>query len=143
MEKRFVSATIAALALLASFGLTACGAGGNTSQSPSASNNASQGTAPSTKAGGNAQVAHVTATDFKWTLDKTDFKVNQPIEFVVTDKEGVHGFSIDGTSVNQPLAPGDAKTIAWTPTKPGTYTIRCNIYCGSGHDQMFTKIHVK
>lgn len=92
----------------------------------------------------NAITVHVTATDFKWTLDRSTFKVGVPIDFVVKANEGEHGFSIAG--VNLPavnVAVGDTpKNLLWTPTSAGTYEIACNYYCGSGHDTMYTSFNV-
>lgn len=78
------------------------------------------------------QVVHVVASDWKWTLDKTTFSAGQPIDFDITSQEGVHGFSIDGTSISEAVAPGQNVQVDWTPPKPGTYTIRCDILCGEG-----------
>jgi cytochrome c oxidase subunit 2 len=91
----------------------------------------------------NAVKVHVIASDFKWTLDKTDFQVGKPIDFIVSSKEGTHGFSIEGTNISETVSQGDAPVdVVWTPKKSGTYTIRCNVFCGSGHANMMTTIHV-
>ena len=92
----------------------------------------------------NAQVVHVTASNWKWTLDKTTFKAGQPIDFQVTSKDGAHGFSIQGTSITQPVEQGGSvKNVVWTPSQPGTYLIRCDIYCGAGHSTMTTPFTVQ
>jgi cytochrome c oxidase subunit II len=109
--------------------LTGCGTGGNGTK---------------TQVPANAVKVHVTASDFKWTLDKTTFQAGVPIDFVVSSKEGTHGFSIAGTNISQTVSQGDAPVdVTWTPDKPGTYTIMCNYYCGSGHPDMYTSITVK
>lgn len=93
---------------------------------------------------GNAVKVHVTATDYKWTLDKKDFQVGVPIDFIVKSGEGTHGFSIVQENVAQSVASGQKPVnIVWTPKKAGTYVIKCNVYCGSGHDNMWTKIQVQ
>lgn len=92
----------------------------------------------------NAVKVHVTASNWKWTLDKTSFKVGVPIDFIVKSDEGTHGFSITNTKVSQAVTKGDKPTdVVWTPEKPGTYVIRCDIYCGAGHQNMWTKINVQ
>jgi cytochrome c oxidase subunit 2 len=116
---------------LGSFALAGCGA----------DNSAGGGSANGSAA--NAQVVKVEASNFKWTLDKTEFTAGRPIEFDITAKEGTHGFSIDGTSVSQQVTQGQEQKVIWTPDKPGDYTIRCDFFCGSGHSGMFTVIHVK
>lgn len=119
----------AAVFLGASLMLAGCG---TTAANPSTSGGNSSSTASQQK----VQVVHVVASDWKWTLDKTTFSANEPIQFDVTSKQGTHGFSIEGTSVSKPVSPGQNVQVTWTPPKPGTYTIRCDIYCGKGHAQM-------
>lgn len=107
--------------------VTACGGGGASDSIPA-----------------NAQKANVTASDWKWTLDKTEFKAGVPIDFHVQSTEGLHGFSIDGTKVSATVS--DSKGAidkVVTFDKPGTYIIRCDQYCGSGHPNMFTQFTVK
>jgi cytochrome c oxidase subunit 2 len=126
MAKRTWLWTVLALPLL----VTACGQGG--------------GGSAATNVPANAQTVHVTATDFKWTLDHTTFKAGVPIDFIVESKEGAHGFAINGTSISQMVVQGQAPVhVVWNDPKPGTYTIECNYYCGSGHPDMHTTITVK
>ncbi|EPZ45112.1 cupredoxin domain-containing protein [Alicyclobacillus acidoterrestris] len=89
-----------------------------------------------------AQVVHVTAQDYSWTLDKSTFKDNQPIVFDLSCTSGSHGFAISGTNINVPIASGQTKTVVWTPKKAGTYTIVCSKFCGPGHEQMVQKFKV-
>lgn len=87
-------------------------------------------------------VVHVSARNFDWTVGKANFSVGKTIQFDVTSTQGTHGFSIDGTSVSRVIPQGKNVLVTWTPQKPGKYTIRCNIFCGSGHNNMFTTITV-
>jgi cytochrome c oxidase subunit 2 len=69
-------------------------------------------------------------------------KAGEPVRFQVTSKEGLHGFSIGGTNVDESIDEGETKEVSWTPEKPGQYTIRCDQFCGSGHDEMSVTITV-
>ncbi|MCL6445326.1 MAG: hypothetical protein K6T83_18020 [Alicyclobacillus sp.] len=90
-----------------------------------------------------AQKVQVTASNFQWTLSQTSFHVNKPIDFVVQSKQGTHGFAIVGTNVRATVAQGASPVnVIWTPKATGDYTIHCDVYCGSGHPNMFTTIHV-
>lgn len=124
------------------FGLAAvlagCGSGGTTPTTASPGGNKTGGAAAA-----NAVVVHATASDFKWTLDKTTFKVGQPIQFDATSTQGMHGFSIVGTKINKTVPQGSQQQITWTPPKAGKYIVRCSVFCGSGHDTMFTSIEVQ
>jgi cytochrome c oxidase subunit II len=93
----------------------------------------------------NAQKVNVVASDWKWTLDKQTFQAGVPIDFHIVSSQGIHGFKLVGTDISGvTLAEGkDAVDKVWTPDKPGTYTISCDQYCGSGHSNMFTQFTVK
>jgi cytochrome c oxidase subunit II len=120
--KRLV-AVLAVLPLL----VTACGGDQGSDQIPS-----------------NAQKVNVTASDWKWTLDKTTVKAGVPVDFHIQSAEGVHGFQIVGTDIDVTIAEGKgAVDKVWTFDKPGTYTIKCSQFCGSGHSNMFTQINVQ
>jgi cytochrome c oxidase subunit II len=124
-----MKATAAVFGLLATLPLFMVGCGSNTPSNTGATS-------------GPHQVVNVTAQDFKWTLDKTQLKSGEPIDFKITVKEGAHGFSIDGTNVSKSVMQGQSYDVDWTPPKPGTYTVRCDQVCGSGHANMFTTFTV-
>jgi cytochrome c oxidase subunit 2 len=116
-----------ALVVLLPLLLTACGQSGESDSVPS-----------------NAQKINVVASDWKWTLDKTTVKAGVPVDFHVQSPEGVHGFEVVGTKINVTVAEGkNAIDKVWTFDKPGTYTIACSQYCGSGHSNMFTQFKVQ
>ncbi|MCL6632401.1 MAG: hypothetical protein K6T63_07175 [Alicyclobacillus herbarius] len=102
-----------------------------------------QASQPASQVPADAVKVNVVASDFKWSLSRTDFVVGKPIDFVVSSKQGTHGFSIDGTNISQTVSQGDNPVdVVFTPKKTGTYTIRCDVFCGSGHADMVAKFHV-
>jgi cytochrome c oxidase subunit II len=127
--------------------LAGCGSDSNHAAAPSNTANSTPAKSASNAAAsagtGHEQTVKVIATNYKWTLDKTEVKAGQPVKFVISDKEGAHGFAIAGTDVNQALTPGSDTVVTWTPDKPGTYTIYCSQMCGIGHGDMHTTITVK
>jgi cytochrome c oxidase subunit 2 len=140
MRKRpaiFAMSAFMAIGLL----LGGCGSD-NGGAAPSGSQSSSSGSSGSST-GTSGTTIHVTASNWQWTLDKTQFKAGQPVTFVVSSKEGVHGFAIDGTNVNTTVSPGSDQTVTWTPDKPGTYSIRCSIMCGTGHGNMVATVTVQ
>ncbi|MBX6353791.1 MAG: cupredoxin domain-containing protein [Thermoflavifilum sp.] len=128
MDRRWLIPAAAGLILLAAgCGSASSGGGNQTVQIPA-----------------NAQTVHVDATDFKWTLDKTTLQAGVPVDFIVKSDEGAHGFSIAGTNISQLVVQGQpAQHVLWQDPKPGTYTILCDYFCGSGHSQMQATITVK
>ncbi len=62
------------------------------------------------------------------------------VTFYVTSGDVLHGFEIQGTSINLTAIPGVIGHVSYTFDKPGTYYIICNEYCGAGHQAMIGKI---
>ena len=62
------------------------------------------------------------------------------VTFYVTSADVIHGFEVQGTSINLTAIPGVVGHISYTFDKPGTYYIICNEYCGAGHQAMLGKI---
>lgn len=136
-KKKFVY-LVTAIALISL--ITACG---NTS-TPAAAGSSSTTSASDSKATSSsaAQEVNVVASNFKWELSKTTFKKGEIVTFVIQGKEGMHGFAIEGTDVNQKIAAGETKKVTWTPNKTGEFTIKCSVMCGTGHNDMLQKITV-
>lgn len=133
-------AAVAGIGIVLTLALAGCGKSG--SGGDAASPAAASASTSSAGAAGTA-VVNVTASDFKWTLDKTEFTAGQPITFKLSGQDGAHGFSIVGQDVSQPIKTGETAEVTWTPDQPGTYAIKCNIMCGSGHRNMETTFTVK
>nr|NNM91103.1 hypothetical protein [Bacilli bacterium] len=92
---------------------------------------------------GSVQVVSVIAKNYSWTLSRRKFVFGEPIRFVVKSIQGVHGFSILGTNISNAVSQGEPSvTVDFTPKQKGVYTIKCNVYCGSGHDKMVTTFTV-
>ena len=73
-------------------------------------------------------------------FDKTEIrvKVGQPVTIrptstdnsAHTDGGGQHQWAVDELGLNLIAQPESSNTIAFTPTKAGTYDFYCNICCG-------------
>ncbi len=85
----------------------------------------------------------VTASNWKFAPAEITVHVNQPVTLALTSSEGAHGFASSELGIaNVMIAPGAAKTVKFTPTKVGTYTIHCALMCGQGHADMTFVIKV-
>ncbi|MBX5435663.1 MAG: hypothetical protein IRZ33_00430 [Alicyclobacillaceae bacterium] len=118
-------------AAAAGFALTACGTGGGGQTAP-------------TKVPANAVHVHVTASNFQWTMDRTTLKTGVPVDFIVQSSESTHGFRLIGSNISVTVSAGQPPVhVVWTPPKPGQYTIQCDVFCGSGHANMFKTFTVQ
>jgi len=85
-----------------------------------------------------ARTIEVTAGDFKF--EPAIIQVGEGERVVlkarVTDGKK-HGLAIKEMGVKAALPKtGEVVSIEFTAGKPGTYTIACSVYCGSGHKRM-------
>ena len=76
------------------------------------------------------------------TSDVLYVPVNTPIEFSVTSKDVIHSFWVVELGVKIDANPGAITTTGVTPTKLGTFNIRCAELCGLHHAFMQTQIRV-
>ncbi len=90
-----------------------------------------------------SQVVTVTASNWKFTPAEITVHAGKPVTLQLSSSEGVHGFaSSDFGIASTIIAPGSTKTVKFTPSKVGTYTIHCSVMCGQGHSNMTLVIRV-
>lgn len=74
----------------------------------------------------------IIASNFQFDQPEYRVKAGQPIEFSIVNKQGHHGYEIEGLGIQ--IMHGDKKQ--YIIHEPGEYTIFCHIMCGSGHSNM-------
>jgi cytochrome c oxidase subunit 2 len=65
-----------------------------------------------------------------------------PITFRATSADVVHGFLIDGTTINLMLVPGYVSSIAGRFSTQGERHMPCHEFCGVGHEGMWAEFKV-
>jgi cytochrome c oxidase subunit II len=106
-------------------------------------------------AASNTLVVNVTAQQWQWTFDYPQYgatsqgaqlielPVNHPVQFYVTSKDVLHGFSILAFGVRVDANPGYVTTTSiFSPTQIGTYAVRCVEICGLYHSYMWQEVRV-
>ena len=106
-------------------------------------------------ASANTLVVNVTAQQWQWTFDYPQYgassqgaqvielPVNRPVQFYVTSKDVLHGFSILAFGVRVDANPGYVTTTSeFTPTQTGSYAVRCVEMCGLFHSYMWESVNV-
>lgn len=93
-----------------------------------------------------AEQVQVTGHQWYWEMSRTEFPVNQTIEFQVTASDVNHSFAIfneDEEVVTQTQAmPGYTNKLRHSFDEPGTYRVMCLEYCGVAHHDMTQKIQI-
>jgi cytochrome c oxidase subunit 2 len=103
----------------------------------------------------NTLAVQVTAQQWQWTFtfpqygatsqgaQVIELPVNRPVEFYVTAKDVLHGFSIRDLGVRVDANPGEVTTTPIvTPTQMGNYTVNCVELCGLYHSYMWEAVNV-
>lgn len=67
---------------------------------------------------------------------------NSTVNFYVTSRDVIHGFSIVGTNANTMVIPGEVAEVTVEVGAPQDYGIVCHEYCGQGHHDMAGKLRV-
>ncbi len=105
-------------------------------------------------------IVNVTAQQWLWTFEypglekpggpvvanqgqQLNLPVNVPVQFVVTSKDVLHGFSIQALAVRVDANPGETTTTqVVTPKQIGQYKVVCVELCGLYHTYMWTSVNV-
>lgn len=82
------------------------------------------------------QVVKILAKKFDYTPNQITLKKGVPVvlEFISTDV--MMGFNLPGLGVRTDIVPGQVARVRIVPDKVGTFTFFCDIFCGSGHEDM-------
>ncbi|MDO3675984.1 cytochrome c oxidase subunit II [Paenibacillus ehimensis] len=86
--------------------------------------------------------AILVAFAFGYNPDKLEIPAGSKVRFQVTSSDVVHGFQVNGTTINMMAVPGEVNHFSYTFDKPGEYLVLCNEYCGAAHEVMMMKIIV-
>lgn len=82
------------------------------------------------------------ARRFVFIPDRVKLKAGETVVLSITAEDVVMGFSAPDFDVRADLPPGEAIKVTLTAGKPGSYGFLCDIFCGSGHENMSGLIEV-
>ena len=94
------------------------------------------------RTGPNAYSVSLLAHLWAWTPGPLHVPQGAAITFVVTSADVLHGFEVQGTTINLTAIPGISGSVTYTFGHAGTYNIICNEYCGIEHQAMIGTIVV-
>ena len=83
-----------------------------------------------------ARVIPIAARKSTYEPDVLTLKVSEPVLFQLTSADVVMGFSVPDFGVRATIVPGQVTELRMTPTKTGEFTFLCDVFCGSGHENM-------
>ena len=81
-------------------------------------------------------VIPVVAKRFDYTPNVIKLKKGVPVVLEVTTRDVVIGFSAPDFGVRADIIPEKVARLRIVPDKTGTFTFVCDIFCGTGHEEM-------
>jgi cytochrome c oxidase subunit 2 len=82
------------------------------------------------------QVIKVSAKKFDYTPGEIKLKKGVPVVLEFTTQDVVMGFNVPDLGARADIIPGKVSRVRLVPDKVGTFEFHCDIFCGSGHEEM-------
>lgn len=89
-----------------------------------------------------AMVIHVDASKFAFRPDGITLKKGVPVILEFTSKDAIMGFSAPALKTRADIIPGKITRVRVVPDQVGVIAFFCDIFCGSGHEDMSGTITV-
>lgn len=85
---------------------------------------------------GSEKVIQVKAKKFEFNPGEITVKKGERVVLELTSEDRKHGFKLPDFGVRAEVAPGTVSRIVITPDKTGKFAFSCDVFCGSGHEDM-------
>ena len=81
-------------------------------------------------------VIKVVTRKFEYAPNVIHLKKNIPVVLEFTSEDVVMGFSVPDLKIRADIIPGMVSRLRIVPNKVGRFVFVCDIFCGSGHEDM-------
>ena len=82
------------------------------------------------------KVIRITAKKFEFTPGEIELKVGEPVVLELSTEDVHMGFDAPELGLHADLLPGRVQRVPFTPAKAGNFEFACDVFCGSGHEEM-------
>jgi cytochrome c oxidase subunit 2 len=82
------------------------------------------------------QVIRMTAKKFEYSPSEITVKKNVPVVLEINSLDRDHGFKLREFGVRADIKPGETTRVRFVPNKSGRFPFQCDVFCGSGHEDM-------
>ena len=89
------------------------------------------------------QVIDMTAKKFEYSPNEITVKKGVPVVLEITSLDREHGFKLREFGVHADIKPGETTRVRFVPNKSGRFPFQCDVFCGSGHEDMSGEIVVE
>jgi cytochrome c oxidase subunit 2 len=90
-----------------------------------------------------AKVIKVSAKRFDYTPGNLKLKKGERVVLELTSRDVVMGFNLPDFNVRGDMIPGKVTRVEFTADKTGEFIFLCDIFCGSGHEEMHGRLTVE
>jgi cytochrome c oxidase subunit II len=88
------------------------------------------------------KVIKISAKRFDYTPGHLTLKKGEPVIFELTTRDVLMGLNLPDFNLRADIVPDKVTRVRFVPDKTGTFTFLCDIFCGTGHEQMQGSITV-
>ena len=89
------------------------------------------------------KVIKISAKRFEYAPGHLKLKKGQRVVLELTSRDVVMGFNLPDFKVRGDMIPGKVTRVEFTPDRAGDFTFLCDIFCGSGHEEMHGRVTVE
>jgi cytochrome c oxidase subunit 2 len=82
------------------------------------------------------RVIKIVAKRFEYTPSHVTLKKSEPVILELTTRDVVMGFKLPDFNLRADMVPDKVTRVPFVPDKTGTFIFLCDIFCGSGHEEM-------
>jgi cytochrome c oxidase subunit II len=93
-------------------------------------------TQPKDATHGGARVVRITAKRFEYSPASISLKKGEPVVLELVSLDRVHGFNAPDFKLRSDVKPNEITRLEFTPDRAGTFEFHCDVFCGSGHEDM-------
>lgn len=88
------------------------------------------------------KVIRITAKKFNYTPGEVKLKKGVPVILEFRTQDVLMGFNLPDFNARADIVPGKTTRLRLVPDKTGTFVFLCDVFCGSGHEEMNGKLVV-
>jgi cytochrome c oxidase subunit 2 len=82
------------------------------------------------------RVIAIRAKKFEYTPSEITLKAGEPVVLEFTTDDVHMGFDAPDLELRADIVPDKAVRIPFTPSRAGRFDFACDVFCGSGHEEM-------
>jgi cytochrome c oxidase subunit II len=82
------------------------------------------------------RVIEIVAKKFEFVPGEIRVEPGETVTLQFTAPEVPMGFNLDDFKLRADIMPGKVTSVEFTPDKTGTFTFLCDVFCGTGHEEM-------